>query len=59
MNTTSRQNFGAITGEVILVDSCAVIVIYFVQKKEKEKENKNRVVVLFKMELLVELGFSI
>jgi hypothetical protein len=31
-----HKNFGVVIGEVILVDSCAVIVIYFVKKKEKQ-----------------------
>ena len=49
--------------EVILVDSYAVIVIYFVKKK-KEKQCclwycAGMVQVLFKTEVLVELGFGI
>ena len=53
-------NFGIVTREVILVGSCVMIVIYFIQKKTKtENENENKVAVLFKMEFVVELGFNI
>jgi len=31
--TVQNRNFGAVAGEVILVNSCAVIVIYFSKKK--------------------------
>jgi hypothetical protein len=34
-------NFGVIVGKVILVDYCAVIVIYFA-KKQKNSRNKNK-----------------
>jgi hypothetical protein len=43
-------NFGVVAREVILVDSCDVIVIYLVQKKIEKK---------FKLNFLVELGFDI
>jgi hypothetical protein len=60
-------NFGAVAGEVILVDSCAIIFIYcdcclFFWKK-KEKQNfcwlgyySFTAAVLFKIYFLVELG---
>jgi len=56
-------NFGVVAGEVILVGSCVMIIIYFIQKKTKktktENENEKKVAVLFKMEFVVELGFNI
>jgi len=33
-------NFGIVVGKVILVDSCAVIVIYLVKKKTKKKQKQ-------------------
>ena len=63
-------NFGAVAGEVILVDSCActvilvsVIVIYISEKKKKKQNICLRcycslaAAVLLKTELFVELGF--
>jgi hypothetical protein len=49
---------------VIFVDSCAVIVIYFVKRKEKKRNKKQKksycsVRVLFKTKFLVELGLDI
>jgi hypothetical protein len=35
-------NFGIDAGEVILVDSCVMIVIYFVFKKQKQKTKELR-----------------
>jgi hypothetical protein len=65
-------NFGAVAGEVILVDSCACTVIfscydcylYFWKKKEKQNFCLRRycslaAAVLFKTEFLVELGFDL
>jgi hypothetical protein len=61
-------NFSAIAREVILVDSCAIIFIccdcYFFFLKKKQNFCLLRycslaVVVLFKTEFLVELGFDL
>jgi dolichyl-phosphate-mannose--protein O-mannosyl transferase len=62
-------NFGAVAGEVILVDSCAVIFIYcdcylFFLKKKEENFCLRRycsltAAVLFKTYFLVELGISL
>ena len=61
-------NFGDVTGEVILVDSCACTVIFICcdSKKKKEKQNFHlrrycslAAAVLFKIEFLVELGFDL
>jgi hypothetical protein len=67
-----HQSFGrvsAVVGEVILVDSCACIVIFIfhdTKKKRKEKQNfclrqycSLTVAVLFKTDFLVELGISL
>jgi hypothetical protein len=63
-------NFGAVPGEVILVDSCAIIFIccdcylFFLKKKEKHNICLLRycsftVAVLFKIKFLVELGIGL
>jgi len=61
-------NFGAVAGEVILVDSCACTVIFicFDSKKRREKQNfclrrycSLAAAVLFKKEFLVELGIGL
>jgi len=61
-------NFGAVAGEVILVDSCACTVIFICcfPKKKKEKQNfclqrycSLAAAVLFKIEFLVELGIGL
>jgi hypothetical protein len=60
-------NFGAVAGEVILVDSCACTVIFICcDSKKKEKQNfclqrcySLAAVVLFKTEFLVELGIGL
>ena len=60
-------NFGAVAGEVILVDSCGYHVIFiFYDSKKKEKQIfclrrycSLAAVVLFKIEFLVELGFDL
>ena len=62
-------NFGAVAGEVILVDSCACTVIFiccFPKNKKKKKQNfclrrycSLAAAVLFKTEFLVELGIGL
>jgi hypothetical protein len=66
-------NFGAVAGEVILVDSCACTVIFcccdcylYFWKKKTEKQNfclgrycSLTAAVLFKTEFFVELGFDL
>jgi hypothetical protein len=63
-------NFGAVAGEVILVDSCACTVIFICcfPKKNKKKEKQNfclrrycslAAAVLFKTEFFVELGIGL
>ena len=60
-------NFGAVAGEVILVDSCACTVIFICcDSKKKEKQNfclrrycSLTVAVLFKTDFLVELGIGL
>jgi len=60
-------NFGAVAGEVILVDSCACNVIFICcDSKKKEKQNfclrrycSLAAAVLFKKEFLVELGIDL
>jgi hypothetical protein len=60
-------NFGAVAGEVILVDSCACTVIFICcDSKKKEKQNfclrrycSLAVAGLFKTEFLVELDISL
>jgi hypothetical protein len=59
----TATNFGVIVGEVILVDSCAMIVIYFIEKKETNfllaLVLYSMVELLFKIYFLVELGLSL
>jgi hypothetical protein len=61
-------NFGAVAGEVILVDSCACTVIFICCEKKKKREKQNfclrrycslAAAVLFKTEFLVELGIGL
>jgi len=60
-------NFGAVAGEVILVDYCACTVIFICcDSKKKKKQNfclrrycSLATAVLFKTEFLVELGFDL
>jgi len=62
-------NFGAVAGEVILVDCCACTVIFiFCDSKKKKKKKQNfflrrycslAATVLFKTEFLVELGINL
>jgi len=61
-------NFGAVAGEVILVDSCACTVIFICCDSKKKREKQNFYVqrycslaaaVLFKTDLLVELGIGL
>jgi hypothetical protein len=62
-------NFGAVAGEVILVDSCACTVIFICcDSKKKEKRETEFLLatvlftcgtVLFKIEFLVELGIGL
>ena len=62
-------NFGAVAGEVILVDFCAIIFIccdcyLFFKKKEKQNFCLRRycslaAVILFKTEFFVELGIGL
>jgi hypothetical protein len=63
-------NFGAVVGEEILVDYCAVIFIccdcylFFLKKKERQNFCLRRycsltVAVLFKTDFLVELGIGL
>ena len=56
-------NFGAVAGEVILVDCCACTVIFICFNSKKKKQNfcllryySLAAAVLFKAEFLVELG---
>jgi hypothetical protein len=59
-------NFGAVAGEVILVDSCACSVIFICcDSKKKKKQNfclrrycSLTAAVLFKTDCLVELGIG-
>jgi hypothetical protein len=60
-------NFGAVAGEVILVDSCACTVIFICCDSKKKIEKQNfylrrycslAAAVLFKTDLLVELGIG-
>ena len=60
-------NFGAVVGEVILVDSCVCTVIFICCDSKKKKEKQNfclrrycslAAAILFKTEFLVELGFD-
>jgi hypothetical protein len=59
-------NFGAVAGEVILVDSCACTVIFICCDSKKKKQNfclrrycSLAAAVLFKTEFLVELGIGL
>jgi dolichyl-phosphate-mannose--protein O-mannosyl transferase len=70
-NCNIATNFGVVVGEVILVDSCAIIFIccdcyLFFREKKKEKQNfcllrycSFTAAVLFKTIFLVELGPSL
>ena len=59
-------NFGAVAGEVILVDSCACTVIFICCDSQKKKETEFLLAavlfitaaVLFKTDVLVELGIG-
>ena len=59
-------NFGAVAGEVILVDCCACTVIFICCDSKKKKHNfclrrycSLAAAVLFKTEFLVELGVGL
>jgi hypothetical protein len=54
-------NFGAVAGQVILVDSCACTVIFICcdSKKKKRETEFLLAAVLFKTYLLVELGIGL
>jgi len=52
-------NFGAVAGEVILVDSCACTVIFICYEKKRETEFSLAAAVLFKTEFFVTLGINL
>jgi hypothetical protein len=65
-NRDIATNFGAVAGEVILVDSCACTVIFICFDSKKKRQNfclrwycSLTVVVLFKTDFFVELGIGL
>ena len=52
-------NFGAIAGEVILVDSCACTIIFICCDSKKKETEFLLAAVLFKTNFLVELGIGL